>query len=63
MNATLVDAPKALEPIKLSELKESTKDFLLAVSLQDGGKTTKEAIEQVLDEAASRSGFSPEKAA
>ncbi len=63
MNATLVEPPQALPPIALSELKESTKDFLLAVSLLDGGRTTKEVIEHVLDDAAARSGFSPKQAA
>jgi len=63
MNATQPSPTLTLPPIALSELKESTKDFILAASFQDGGKTTKDVVEQVLDEAATRSGFSPKQAA
>jgi hypothetical protein len=50
-----------LPDIALSELPEATKDFLIACSAT--GKSVPEVILEVLDEAATRHGFEPHKAA
>jgi hypothetical protein len=45
----------ALPPIALSELKEPTKDFLLANA--NHGKTPAQTMKELLDRGASRAGF------
>lgn len=50
MSATLL-----LPPIALSDLPESTKDFILAAS--NTGKTPAEVIREILDDAADHAGF------
>jgi uracil phosphoribosyltransferase len=59
MNAETLKLPD----IALSDLPESTKDFIIAYSAT--GKTVTEVIREVLDHAAEQAGFSPspEKAA
>ncbi len=47
-----------LPPIRLADLHERTKDFLLALCNQDHC-TPDEALRKVLDLAATRAGFSP----
>lgn len=54
-------APASLPEIALSELPESTKDFLIAHSAT--GKSVAEVIAETLDAAAERDGFKPHKAA
>ena len=54
-----VSEPKELKlpDIALSDLPESTKDFLIAYSAT--GKTVPEAIKETLNHAAQAAGFSP----
>jgi hypothetical protein len=54
-----VSEPKELKlpDIALSDLPESTKDFLIAYSAT--GKTVPEAIKETLNQAASAAGFAP----
>jgi hypothetical protein len=54
-------APATLPDIALSDLPETTKDYLIALSAQ--GKTVAEVIVDTLDQAATRHGFEPNKAA
>ena len=52
------DHPKlTLPPIALSDLSESTKDFILAAS--NPGRSATDVIVSVLDAAAIEAGFSP----
>ena len=50
----------ALPPIALSELKEPTKDFLLANA--NSGKTPSETMKELLDRGAARAGFGSDEA-
>ena len=54
-------APSSLPEIALSELPEATKDFLIAHS--SAGKSVPEVMIDILDAAAARAGFEPNKAA
>lgn len=56
-NLNLITLPE----IPLSELPESTKDFLIALSAQ--GKSVADIVVDTLDAAASDHGFQPHRAA
>lgn len=56
MTAT-AETKLTLPPIALSDLPESTKDFILASANVGVGKTPIEVIKAILDQAATRAGF------